>query len=91
LWRIAVEVQDAGVSELSATGQGWLANPALRGLSRRQSEILRRLIRGQRVSAIASELFVSQSTVRNHLSAIYRRFGVHSQAELLARLMPASE
>jgi DNA-binding CsgD family transcriptional regulator len=89
LWRIAVEVQSAGVSDLSEAGQGWWADPMLRGLSRRQSEILRRLTRGQRVPAIARELFVSPSTVRNHLSAIYRRLGVHSQSELLARLMPA--
>jgi hypothetical protein len=38
---------------------------------------------------IARDLFLSQSTVRNHLSAIYRRLGVHSQAELLARLLPS--
>ena len=61
-------------------------DPALRGLSTRQGEVLRRLLRGERVPNIARELFVSQSTVRNHLSAIYRRLGVHSQTELLAHL-----
>ena len=55
------------------------------------SEVLRRLTRGERVAGIARDLFVSQSTVRNHLSAIYRRLGVHSQSELLARLMPPIE
>jgi DNA-binding CsgD family transcriptional regulator len=29
---------------------------------------------------------VSQSTVRNHLSSIFRKVGVHSQSELLRRL-----
>jgi DNA-binding CsgD family transcriptional regulator/PAS domain-containing protein len=90
LWRIAVEVQSAGITDLPRSGQSWLADPALLGLSRRQSEILRSLARGQRVPAIARELFLSQSTVRNHLSAIYRKIGVHSQSELLARLMPAT-
>jgi len=33
---------------------------------------------------------VSQSTVRNHLAAIFERFGVHSQPELLARLAGTS-
>ena len=33
---------------------------------------------------IARELFVSESTVRNHLSVIYDRMGVGSQAELIA-------
>jgi DNA-binding NarL/FixJ family response regulator len=66
----------------------WAPEPALPGdLSRRQLEILRRLVRGERVPTIARELSVSQSTVRNHLSAIYRSLGVHSQSELLARLM----
>ena len=66
----------------------WWSDPALRELSQRQLEILRRLLRGERVPMIARDLFLSQSTVRNHLSAIYRRLGVHSQAELLARLLP---
>ena len=59
----------------------------LRRLKER-ARILRRLLRGERVPTIARDLFLSQSTVRNHLSAIYRRLGVHSQAGLLARLLP---
>lgn len=51
-------------------------------LSPRQIDIVRRLVSGQRVPAIARELYVSQSTVRNHLSAIFHRFGVCSQQEL---------
>ena len=53
----------------------------------RQWEILTRLVRGQRVQEIADALYLSPSTVRNHLTAIYRKFGVHSQAELLAALL----
>jgi len=34
-------------------------------------------------------MFLSPSTIRNHLAAIYRKFGVHSQAELLAALLRA--
>jgi DNA-binding CsgD family transcriptional regulator len=64
--------------------------PETQGLSRRQWEILSRLVRGERVPSIATELYVSQSTVRNHLTVIFRRFGVHSQAELLARLRDAA-
>ena len=91
LWRIAAEVQAAGINDLPRSGQGWWADPALRGLTRRQAEVLRRLAGGERISAIARAMFVSESTVRNHLSAIYRTVGVHSQAELLARLMHTSE
>lgn len=54
--------------------------------STRQLEILVRLMRGERIQDIATALFLSPNTVRNHLSAIYRKFGVHSQGELLAAL-----
>ena len=93
LWRIAVEVQAAGIGDLALSGETWRPDAALTGLTRRQSEIIRGLRQGQRVHAIAQRLFVSESTVRNHLSAIYRKVGVHSQSELLARLIaggPAS-
>jgi PAS domain S-box-containing protein len=90
LWRIAAEVQAAGINDLPRFGRVWWADPVLRSLTRRQMEVLRRLAGGQRISDIARELFVSQSTVRNHLSAIYRQVGVHSQSELLARLMQPS-
>lgn len=63
--------------------------PQLPQLTSRQWEILVRLLRGDRcppVSTIARDLFVGQNTVRNHLSATFRLFGVHSQAELLALL-----
>jgi len=89
LWRIALEIAAAGIGDARASGEMWWSDPALRELSQRQLEILRRLLRGERVPTIARDLFLSQSTVRNHLSAIYRRLGVHSQAELLARLLPS--
>jgi DNA-binding CsgD family transcriptional regulator len=91
LWRIAMEVQAAGIGDLRELGDAWSwTDPALTRLSERQADILRRIVRGERVPAIARELFISQSTVRNHLVAIYRRLGVHSQAELVARLVPPS-
>jgi DNA-binding CsgD family transcriptional regulator len=58
-------------------------------LSARQSEIVARLVAGERVPDIARSMFLSASTVRNHLSAIYQKFGVHSQGELLAALLRA--
>jgi PAS domain S-box-containing protein len=59
-------------------------------LSARQTEIVARLVAGERVPDIACSMFLSPSTVRNHLAAIYRKFAVHSQAELLAALLRAS-
>lgn len=55
-------------------------------LSERQREIVTRLLNGERVSQIARAMFLSPSTVRNHLTATFRKFGVHSQVELIALL-----
>jgi PAS domain S-box-containing protein len=58
-------------------------------LSARQTEIVARLAAGERPADIARSMFLSPSTVRNHLTAVYRKFGVHSQAQLLAALFQA--
>jgi DNA-binding CsgD family transcriptional regulator len=55
-------------------------------LSTRQREIVTALLQGQRTRAIAASLYVSSSTVRSHLSAIFKAFGVRSQTELLSIL-----
>ena len=55
-------------------------------LSARQREIVAALLRGERTSETAASMFLSQSTVRSHLSAIFNQFGVHSQTELLVLL-----
>ncbi len=87
LVRIAQEVQASGIF----TGMRGVPDidrfPQLGSLSARQWEILTRLIRGERVGTIAKELFISPSTVRNSLSSIFAKFGVHSQAELLNILL----
>lgn len=88
LWRIAREVAASGIGDAPTSEETWRTDPVVREMSPRQLDILRRLLRGERVPVIATDLYLSPSTVRNHLAAIYRRVGVHSQAELIARLMP---
>ena len=48
-------------------------------------EVLSRLVDGQRVRTMAAELYVSESTVRGHLSSVFRKLGVKSQIELTER------
>jgi DNA-binding CsgD family transcriptional regulator len=86
LWRIAAEVEASGVLRQVREGPDLSSLRELGSLSAKQWEVLSRLLQGKRVRTIAREMFVSESTVRNHLSAIFERFGVHSQAELLALL-----
>lgn len=56
---------------------------SLSRLSVRELEIVTRLVGGHRVPAIAKALFLSQSTVRNHLSSVFAKLRVGSQQELL--------
>ena len=69
---------------------GRATDDGLRGiveqLSPREREILDAVASGQRVGSIARRFAISPYTVRNHLKAIFRKLGVHSQVELLARL-----
>ncbi len=41
------------------------------------------LLDGDRTPAIARKLFLSQSTVRNHLASVFAKLGVNSQQELV--------
>jgi PAS domain S-box-containing protein len=52
-------------------------------LTTRELDIVTLLVSGDRVRSIAQRLFLSQSTVRSHLSVIFSKFGVRSQSELL--------
>ncbi len=89
LWRIAHEIEAAGVISTVARSPAPSSAPGLSDLSTRQWEVATRLLRGERVSTIAREMYLSPSTVRNHLAAIYRKVGVRSQAELLELLRGA--
>ena len=59
------------------------ADKAAPSLSERELEILRLAKRGLPNPQIAQSLHLSPGTVRNHLSAIYRKLGVHSRHEAL--------
>lgn len=59
------------------------ARPGVAELTPRPWEVLTQLLNGERVPRIAEGLFLSQSTVRNHLADIFKKLGVHSQEELL--------
>jgi PAS domain S-box-containing protein len=86
LRRVAREVSASGVVSLVTTVPTSLELPELHELTPREYEIVVRLASGERVSTIARGLFLSESTVRNHLTAVYRKFGLRSQGELLMRL-----
>lgn len=52
-------------------------------LTPRETQILALIIDGSRVTTIARTLLLSDGTVRNYLSAIFRKVGVRNQADLV--------
>ena len=59
------------------------ANPA--GLTRREAEVLRLVATGLSNTDIAARLVVSDRTVDNHVSAIFRKLGARTRGEASAR------
>jgi DNA-binding CsgD family transcriptional regulator len=83
LWQFDEALRSASASKMAAELP---ADPGLGLLSGRELEIVMRLMNGDRVPAIAESLFLSPSTVRNHLSAVFRKLRVGSQQELIQLL-----
>ena len=52
-----------------------------RELTRREREILILLMDGRTTAQISNELFVSEGTVKSHLTSIYRKLGVTNRTE----------
>ncbi len=64
----------AGVARFAATEHG---------LTQRESEVMVLLVKGKTRRAICEELTVSPDTVKTHVRAVYRKFDVHAQQELI--------
>ncbi len=56
-------------------------SPLATQLTRREREILAHLALGESTEAIAARLFLSARTVRNHISSVLAKLGVHSRLE----------
>lgn len=62
----------------------WTDNPApLIQLSPQERQIMTLLTSSLRVREVAREMFLTEKTVRNYLSRIYKKLGVHSQSEAI--------
>ena len=53
------------------------------GLTPREQEIMAELFRGKSRQAIATELFISEGTVKVHARNLYQKLGIHSKQELV--------
>jgi DNA-binding CsgD family transcriptional regulator/PAS domain-containing protein len=84
--RIADELHAAGLLPKLGQLPASSGNARLGLLTSREWAVLTRLLDGQRAAAIADDLAVSQSTVRNHLSSIYAKLRVKGQVDLIRTL-----
>ncbi|MCC6526765.1 MAG: helix-turn-helix transcriptional regulator [Polyangiaceae bacterium] len=83
VWHFAVR---RGQTTVSATGAVVGAGRAY-GLTARQLDVLRLLVRGHTNAAISAELGISARTIEVHLSAMFEKAGVDSRSALVARVL----
>ena len=57
---------------------------ATRDIQPREAEILRLMLAGRTNRQMADELFISESTVKKHVNAVYRKLGVKNRLGLMA-------
>jgi len=66
---------------------GYTKNPRRVRLTPRQRDVLRELKRGCTEAQAARRLGIKKNTVHVYAKSIYRRFNVHTRAELLVRCL----
>jgi DNA-binding CsgD family transcriptional regulator len=84
-----IEQLAGAIDNYRSTGQiprEFRENSPLHQLSPRERQVLELLGQGYRPRSIAETLRVSPETVRNHLKAMFKKTGTHSQEELTAML-----
>jgi len=74
---------ERGVRHLTEVIESYRRPDAAFQLSSREHDVLRLLRAGYRPRSIAELLHVSPLTVRNHLKAMFKKTGTHSQEELI--------
>ena len=76
-------VLEQGVRELTEVIESYRKPEVGYQLSAREQDVLHLLREGYRPRSIAEILHLSPQTVRNHLKAVFRKTGTHSQEELI--------
>jgi DNA-binding NarL/FixJ family response regulator len=87
-------------------GQIWINNSNLKALlykagtislhggaenvSKREKQILEQIVKGSKNKEIAAQLFMSEQTVKAHLSHLFKKFKVSSRSQLISLLLKSS-
>ena len=80
-------VSSTAVDRLRLNLTGLASTP----LSPRELEVAYLVVQGMTVGEVATELIVSENTVKTHLANVYRKTGTHGRAELSARVLASDE
>lgn len=64
--------------------------PILSMISERESSVLNLVVQGKTNTVIAENLYISVNTVKNHLKNIYKKMGVSSRAQAVAKYLETS-
>ncbi len=60
-------------------------------LTKREKEVFELLIKNMSTKEIASSLFISEKTVRNHISNVMQKLGVKGRAHAVIELVRMNE
>lgn len=82
--------QQLGLAELAGGEEAAPAAAALPELTEREAEIVALVGRGLTNAEVAKRLFVSEITVKKHLTAVFQKLGVKNRTELVRRTVGRS-
>jgi DNA-binding NarL/FixJ family response regulator len=92
------DLEDALAPAVRAVAAGLSVMPTLlrRGAERiafshREREVLRLAVQGHTNSEIAAELFLAESTVKSHLSSVYRKLGAKGRKDAASLILDPDE
>jgi DNA-binding NarL/FixJ family response regulator len=75
-------VLSGALREVAGGGSVAAESAKIEGLTEREREVIRLLSQGKKNKQIAEELYISETTVRHHLTSIFDKLGVEDRLEL---------